>query len=105
MTEQEFSEHCARVMRRIEDAIDASEADVDTSLGESVLELVFDDGATIVVSCNAPLQQIWVAAPSGGFHYRHHEGRWIDTRGGQELFEALEPLLSGHAGTAVSLAG
>lgn len=104
MTEQEFSEHCARVMRRIEDAIDASDADVDTSLTESVLELEFDDGATVVVSANAPLQQIWVAAPSGGFHYRHDAGRWLDTRGGAELFGALEELLSRHAGTCVSLA-
>ncbi len=104
MTEQQFREHCERAMRRIEDAIDASDADVDTTLRESLLELEFDDGATIVVSANAPLKQIWVAAPSGGFHYRHDGANWIDTRSGDELFAALGRLIAGHAGVQVPLA-
>ncbi|MCL4745825.1 MAG: iron donor protein CyaY [Burkholderiaceae bacterium] len=104
MTEQEFRAHCERVMRRIEDAIDASDADVDTTLRESVLELEFGDGATLVVSANAALRQIWVAAPSGGFHYRHDGTHWTDTRSGDELFAALGRLIAGHAGVQVPLA-
>ncbi len=96
MTEQEFRELAEGVMRRIEDALDASDADVDSMRSDAVLELEFDDGATVVVSANAPLQQIWVAAPSGGFHYRHDEGRWIDTRSGDELFGALARVLAAH---------
>lgn len=103
MTEHEFRERCERLMRLIEDAIDASGADVDTTANESVLELGFEDGATVVVSANAPLQQIWVAAPSGGFHYRHDGARWLDTRSGDELLGALGGLLSRHAGVPVPL--
>ena len=39
-------------------------------------------------------REIWVAAKSGGFHFRPDAGRWIDSRDGVEFFEAL----SRHAG-------
>jgi CyaY protein len=45
-----------------------------------------------------------VAARSGGFHYRLRDGRWIDGRGGDEMFAALSRVVSQQGGVAVVLA-
>jgi CyaY protein len=38
------------------------------------------------VNTQPPLQEIWLAARRGGFHFRQLDGRWLD-RDGQEFFE------------------
>jgi CyaY protein len=63
----------------------------------------FDDDSKIIVNGNTPLREIWVAAKAGGFHYRLHDGRWTDTRSGDELFAALSRLVSQQSGTPVRL--
>lgn len=105
MTEGEFQEACERILRSIEDALDASGVDVETSRSGAVLELEFDDGSKIVVNGNAHLRELWVAARAGGFHYRCRDGRWLDTRSGDELFASLSRLISAQAGTPLLLRG
>lgn len=103
MTEREFHELCDRALRVIEDALDASGVEVESSRSGNVLELEFDDGSKVIVNGNSPLQEIWVAAKSGGFHFRHDAGRWVDTRSGEELFACLSRVVSQQGGTPVLL--
>lgn len=103
MTEAEFLDACDRILRSIEDALDACGVDVETSRSGPVLELEFDDGSKSVVNGNAHLRELWVAARAGGFHYRRRDGRWLDTRSGDELFASLSRLVSAQAGAAVLL--
>jgi CyaY protein len=49
------------------------------------------------------MQQIWVAARSGGFHYERRGEAWIDTRDGSELYAALSRMVSSQGGEAVVL--
>jgi CyaY protein len=72
--------------------------DIDTHRTGGLLELIFPDDSRIVVNLQPPLQEIWLAARAGGFHYRHVQGRWLDTRDGSEFFESLSRLASeqGH---------
>jgi CyaY protein len=69
--------------------------DIDTQRTGGLLELVFPNDSRIVVNLQPPLQEIWLAARAGGYHYRHVLGRWLDTRDGSEFFAAL----SLHAST------
>lgn len=103
MTDQQFQELCERVLRSIEDALDASGADVEASRNGQVLELEFDDGSKIIVNGNGPLREIWVAARAGGFHFRNEDGRWLDTRSGQELSASLSRLIGEQGGASVDL--
>ncbi len=103
MTEREFHELCDRALRVIEDALDASGVEVESSRSGNVLELEFDDGSKVIVNGNSPLQEIWVAAKSGGFHFRHDAGRWVDTRSGEELFACLSRVVSQQGGAPVLL--
>ena len=50
-----------------------------------------------------PNREVWVAARAGGYHFRAQEGRWVDTRSGEELGAVLARLLKGQAGMDVHL--
>ena len=67
--------------------------DIDTSRTGGLLEMSFPDGSKLIVNTQPPLQEIWLAARGGGFHFRHQGGRWVDTRDGSDFFD----ILSHHA--------
>ncbi|MEI8302605.1 MAG: iron donor protein CyaY [Burkholderiales bacterium] len=103
MTEPEFLAECDRLLTAIEDALDACGADVQSGRSGPVLEIEFDDDSRLIVNGNAPVREIWVAARSGGFHFRHDGAAWRDTRSGDELFASLSRLVSAQSGQAVRL--
>ncbi len=94
MDESEYTRLADTVMGRIESALDASEAGIDYEVAPGgVLEIECGDGSRIVVNRQAAAQEIWVAARSGGFHYRWDGSHWRDTRTGEDLYAALTRLL------------
>ena len=72
--------------------------DIDSQRTGGLLELVFPDDSRLIVNTQPPLQEIWLAARAGGYHYRHVDGRWLDTRDGSEFFEALSRHASAQGG-------
>ena len=105
MTETEFNELAEATLDAIEAALEATGADIEVSRSGNVLTLELGDRSRIVVNSQAPMQQIWVAARSGGFHFGRQGDHWRDTRDGSELFAALSRLLSAQGGAAVVLRG
>jgi len=104
MTDEEFESLADATLESVQHALDRVELDVDVlAKGAGVVEVEFADGAKIVVNRHVPAREIWVAAKTGGFHFRHTDGVWRDTREGTELFAALSRLVSAHSGTAVIL--
>src|SRR5215467_4094601 len=104
MDERQFEALAAQALQRIERALDESGIDVDVELKEGgVLELEFDNGSKIIVNRHGAAREIWVAARSGGFHFRWDGSAWRDTRDGAELFAALSKLVSAQSGTGVIL--
>jgi CyaY protein len=108
MTESEFLGAVDATMRRLENALetatDKGDTDVECSRSGNVLEIEFiDNGSKIIVNSQAPMQEMWVAARSGGFHYKQVDGNWINTRDGSELFAALSQMVSEQGGSKVSL--
>ncbi len=106
MTDSEFEALADAVLDRIERSIDASDLDVDLqSKADGVLEVEFDDGSKMVINRHGTAREIWVAAKSGGFHFRWDGSAWRDTRDGSELFAALSRLVSAQGGQGVVLRG
>jgi CyaY protein len=104
MTESEFTERADAALTRLEAALEASGADIDFELKDGgILELEFDNGTRIIVNRHGAAREIWVAAKSGGFHYRWDGTRWVNTRDGEELFAALSRLVSEQSGEDVAL--
>lgn len=107
MTETEFDERISNILDVIETHADqwfeTLEVDVDARREANVLNLLFDNNVPVVINSQAPMQEIWVAAPSGGFHYRFDGQHWKDTRGGVDLHEALSQIFSDATGHAIMI--
>jgi CyaY protein len=93
MTESEFNKQADEVFARIEQAIDASDADIDYDNNGVVMEIEFADGSKLIVNRHAPNQEIWLAAKSGGFHFGNQNGSWLSQRDGSELYAKLNELV------------
>lgn len=92
----------------LENAFQATDLDLDISRqGGNVVSIQFEDKSVIVVNTQAPLQEIWVAAKEGGFHYRWagtiSAPLWLDTKSGAELFSELSRLASQQAKTTLKV--
>ncbi|MFZ6752058.1 iron donor protein CyaY [Undibacterium sp. Dicai25W] len=97
MTESEFlilAESClAQVEEMFEKAFDNDELDVECSRSGNVLTIEFvNNGSKMIVNSQAPMQEMWLAARSGGFHYKYDGEHWLNTRDGSELFMTLSAL-------------
>ena len=104
MTPSEFDSLADAMLERIARAVEESGADCDCEpKGSGVLELEFADGTRIVVNRHSAARQIWVAARSGGYHFRWNGLDWVDTREGGELLAALSRLVSEQSGRPVVL--
>lgn len=108
MTESEFLALADQVLGTIESSLerlaDSTDLDVECSRSGNVLEIEFvDNGSKIIVNSQAPMQEMWVAARSGGFHYRYVDGKWLNTRDQSELFESLSKMISMQGGVDVVL--
>ena len=104
MDESEFMRLAELTLQEIDRRIEASGIDADCEFkGTGVLEIEFADGGKIIVNSQAAAREIWVAAKSGGYHFRGDRGRWVNTRDGTELFAALSVYVSQQAGETVSL--
>jgi CyaY protein len=105
MDETEFAAAAERALERIESALEECGVDADVERKEGgVLEIEYADGSRMVINRHAAAREIWVAAPSGGFHFRWDGAAWRDTREGTELFASLSRLVSAQSGQAVRLA-
>jgi CyaY protein len=104
MNESDFEAQASAALEALERALEQAELDFERK-GDGVLEVEFDDGSKIIVNRHGAAREIWVAARSGGFHFRWDGEAWRDTRDGAELFAALSQLVSQQLGRGVRLLG
>jgi CyaY protein len=93
----------AAIGAALDRALEASDADVDWSLVDGILEIACEDGSKVIVNRHGPNRELWVAARRGGFHFRRDGERWHDTRSGEELGATLARVLKEQAGIDVAL--
>ncbi|CAN5164626.1 iron donor protein CyaY [soil metagenome] len=109
MTPSEFAALADRTLVSIEDAVTAlaedGDIDIEASRSGPVLTIECEDRSKVIVNSQESMQEIWIAARSGGLHFRHDGSHWVDTRGGADLWAALSRCLTEQAGQLVTLAG
>jgi CyaY protein len=108
MTETEFLRLVDTTLSHIEelfeDAGQHTDVDVECSRSGSLLEIEFLHNKTkIIINSQAAISELWVAAKSGGFHYRHDGISWHNTRDGSELMESLKQIALSQAGLEIQL--
>lgn len=104
MDELQFNALADATLAAIEQALESCGTYIDYEVKPGgVLEIDFDDGSKVIVNRHSAAREIWVAARSGGFHFRPDHGAWIGTRDGEELFSALSRVIGEQAGAPVRL--
>ena len=63
-----------------------------------MITITFSNRSQIIVNLQKPLHEVWLAAKSGGYHYKFLEGVWQDTKGEGEFFENLSRFGSAQSG-------
>jgi CyaY protein len=102
MTDTEYLDRAEALLRTIEQACDRindnSEADIDNQRVGGMITLTFANGSQIIINLQKPLQEVWMAARAGGFHYRFDGQAWVDTKGAGEFLSHLTRCASEQAG-------
>src|SRR4051794_9228384 len=102
-SDSEFMRVTDRVLESIGNALDESEGDVDWTLNDGVLTIECADGSKLIVNRHLANREVWVAARSGGFHFRPVAGAWLDTRSGETLAATVSRGLQEQAGLELEL--
>jgi len=102
MTDPEYMDRAEAALAAIEQACDrlndATDVDLDNQRVGGMITITFGNGSQLIVNLQKPLQEIWLAARSGGYHYRHDGANWVDTKTGEEFFANLSREASRQAG-------
>ena len=102
MTDPEYLDRAEAALAAIEQACDrindATDADIDNQRVGGMITITFRNASQLIVNLQPPLKEIWLAARSGGYHYRHDGSAWVDTKTGRELFGQFSEEASTQAG-------
>ncbi|BDX20761.1 protein CyaY [Polynucleobacter sp. TUM22923] len=110
--DKQFYQLGSNLLQSIEAALEAADDALDLDLdverqGGNVINIRFKDRSVIIVNTQPPLHEIWVAAKSGGYHYRWAgslaQPLWLDTKTGRELLGDLSEFASAQAGQAIKV--
>lgn len=102
MTDLEYQNQAESVLKAVEKACDRlndeSDVDIDNQRTGGMVTLTFSNHSQIIINLQKPLQEVWMAARAGGFHYKFNGGEWLDTKDGREFFANLSRCASEQAG-------
>lgn len=101
MDEATFNVLAEVELQRIEARLEACGVDLDLEVKPGgVLEVEFENGSKLVINRHAAAREIWLAAKSGGYHFRHQAGAWVAGRDGAELYATLARVVAEQSGMA-----
>jgi len=104
MDESVFVSMAEKELAHIEDALEQCGVDIDIEPQPGgILALTFEDDSQIIINRHVAAREIWVAARSGGFHFRPVDGDWQDSRSGEDLYVLLSRVISEQAGEPIRL--
>ncbi len=103
MTESEFHRRVDVVLAELEASFDDVDVDIDAALSAGILTLTFENHSRVIVNRQTPNREIWVAAKSGGFHFRFDGASWRDTRSDEQLDSLLSRVVSSQAESHITL--
>ncbi|GAA6143350.1 iron donor protein CyaY [Hydrogenophaga sp. 5NK40-0174] len=102
MTDSEYLDQAEALLRSIEAACDRinddTDADLDNQRVGGMITITFANRSQIIINLQKPLQEVWMAAKAGGFHYRFDGQQWLDTKGQGEFLSNLSDFASEQSG-------
>ncbi len=105
MTDLEFLDHAEQLLQAVELACDRindeAEADIDNQRVGGMITLTFENRSQIIINLQKPLHEVWLAARSGGYHFKFDGRDWVDTKGQGEFFGRLSEDAKSQTGLAL----
>ena len=104
LSDAQYADAIAAVLARIESTSDRwlqdDVADIDSARTGGMLTLTLPNRSQLIINAQPPLQELWLAAKRGGFHFRCAApgADWLDTRSGDEFFALLSACISEQSG-------
>lgn len=103
-----YHEAVRTTLARIEAAVDRwledDVIDIDSARSGGMLTLTLPDRSQLIINAQPPLHELWLAARSGGFHFKYAgEQAWRDTRSGEDFFSVLARCATEQGGRSLSL--
>lgn len=105
LTEQKFEHRADETLRALDRAL--SEVDgTEVDLESGILTIEFGDATKYVINSHRAARQIWMAAERNAWHfdYREEDARWIASKTGDELWQAIDGVITRKLGRPVGLA-
>lgn len=103
LDESSFHQRVDAVFADIEVALDDAGLDIDSDISGGILTLEFENRSKVIVNRQTFNREIWVAAKSGGFHFRFDGAAWRDTRSEEKLDSLLSRIISEQSGNVMSI--
>ena len=106
MSNPNFHELVDDVFLSIEDSIEDSDIDIDYENTNGMLILTFEENASqIILSRQSSASEIWIAAKSGGFHFKLDQydkaGAWRNTVTSEPMNQSLSNLCYQQSGARI----
>jgi CyaY protein len=104
MDDNEFRERSDTTLTKVAKWLERLDPDeVDYTTADGVVTIEFVGGAKFILSRQAQMKQMWLAAGSHGYHYSWDgaRGLWLDDKDGHELFPRLAETISEEVGHQV----
>lgn len=106
MTDLDFLDQAERLLQAVELACDRLNDDGDTDIDNQrvggMITLTFANRSQIIINLQKPLHEVWLAARSGGYHFKFNGQQWMDTKGQGEFFQRLTQDASLQTGQALT---
>lgn len=102
MNEAQYNQLVDELMYSIEETIDDSGADLDYENSAGMLTITCEtNGSQIILSRQQAVNEIWLAAKSGGFHFKLEGDQWLNTVSGEPLNQMLSEACLAQAGETI----
>ena len=102
MTDLEYQTLAEQLLGHVEACCDRfndeTDADIDAQRSGGMVTLVFANRSQIVLNQQKPLHELWLAAKSGGYHFKWVDGAWADTKGQGEMLQILSREATAQSG-------
>ena len=108
LTDIEYLNHAEAALASLESNCDRlndnTDADIDNQRTGCMITMTFTNKTQIIINLQKPLQEIWLAAKAGGFHYKFDMATqtWRDTKQATELFADVSRYASDQSATALT---
>lgn len=101
MNEQLYHQTVDTLFLAIEAWLEESGEDIDFDSQEGILTITFLQGDCLILSRQAPLQEVWLASKQGAYHFQLQQGTWVTQH--QETLAQVIADCAKHAGITLDV--